>query len=72
VEVWPDCWPAFELMSYVRTQWRTSMSGPSGLDYGVVLQLMEKRGLTVDEQLSLLDDIRVMELAALDEMHKKF
>lgn len=70
--MWPDCWPAFELLEYLQTQWRTSMAGPVGLDYSVFMQVMGLRGLDADEQLALLDDLRVLERAALNEIHKTF
>ncbi len=43
------------------------MSGPTGLDYNTLFTLMTMKNLSID----LLDDIRVMESAALTEIHKK-
>ena len=72
VEVWPDVWPAIDLLSMCATQWRTTMAGPCGLDYGVVMQLMDRQGLDREAQLAMLADLRVAERAALDEMTKTF
>ncbi|HHY1261524.1 TPA: DUF1799 domain-containing protein [Yersinia enterocolitica] len=33
IEIWPDVWPAFNVIRAMSTQWRTGMSGPTGLDY---------------------------------------
>ena len=47
------------------------MSGPTGLDYMVLLRFMDRMALDDEEHEQLLDDIRVIESAALNEMHKK-
>ncbi len=51
----------------MQTQWRTGMSGPTGLDYNTLFTYMERKNLSID----LLDDIRIMESAALTEIHLK-
>ena len=43
------------------------MSGPSGLDYNVLFTYMAMKNINID----LLDDIRLMESAALTEIHRK-
>ena len=50
------------------TQWRAGMSGYIGLDYAVMLNLMDRLGLDADAFDELLDDIRVMEAEALKVM----
>ena len=52
-----------------QTQWRTSMSGVIGLDYGVVLQLMDL--YAVDNKREVLEDLQVMEAHARDLFHKE-
>ncbi len=67
--VWPENWPAVEMFLRVQTQWRTTMSGVLGLDYasvGWVLKLYE-----VQDQRSLLEDLQVMEAAAMRVMNKQ-
>ncbi len=50
------------------TQWRTGMNGPTGLDYVVLLALMDRLGLDAESFDDLLDDVRVMEAEALKVM----
>ena len=52
------------------TQWRTGMNGPTGLDYLALFGLLDRRGITGDEFDSVFEDIRTLESAALEEMHK--
>jgi hypothetical protein len=66
-EVWPENHEVFLLFSVMQTQWRTGMGGPTGLDYNVLFTYMERKNLSID----LLDDIRIMESAALTEIHRK-
>lgn len=72
-EVWPENWQAWCLFDAMRTQWRTrGMEGrPYGLDYGVLFRLMDEDGLAGRDWRDTLDDIRVMESAALEEMRKQ-
>lgn len=67
MEVWPENIEVFQLFSLLQTQWRTGMSGPTGLDYNVLFTYMDKLGLSMD----LLPDVRIMESAALTEIHRK-
>lgn len=53
----------------LQTQWRTSMSGVIGLDYGAVQWML--RLYEVEDQRSMLEDLQVMESAALNMMNKK-
>lgn len=62
-EVWEENWPAVEMFVRAQTQWRTSMSGLIGLDYGAVAWLL--RLYAVKNQRALLEDLQVMEVAAL-------
>jgi Phage related hypothetical protein (DUF1799) len=67
VEVWDENTEVFHLFSMMRTQWRMGYSGPTGLDYNVLFTYMDRQGLSMD----LLSDIRIMEAAALTEIHRK-
>ena len=71
VEVWPEHWTAFVLITQMQTQWRTGFSGPTGLDYTVVYRRMDRMGLTPDEYDQLEQDIGVLERAALKAMNSK-
>lgn len=54
----------------VQTQWRVGVSGAVGLDYNVVLHLLDRMQLDADAYDELLDAIRVMEMTALEEMRQ--
>lgn len=47
----------------VQTQWRTTMNGLLGLDYGAVAWLFKM--YAVEDPRSLLEDLQVMEAAAM-------
>jgi hypothetical protein len=69
--LWADNWPAVRFYTrYLSTQWRHGYSGPTGLDYNVLLHELDRRGLPPDEYDDLFDSLRVIEQVALDEMHK--
>ena len=66
--MWPENWDSFQLFATLATQWRIGMSGPTGLDYGVLFTLMAQRHLVGEEWESTFQDVRVMEAAALESM----
>ncbi|WP_072032286.1 DUF1799 domain-containing protein [Erwinia sp. 9145] len=68
VDVWPDAWAAFNVFRSASTQWRVSMGGVTGLDYNVMPWLMKLYG--IEDEATALNDIRVMERAALNVIHK--
>ena len=68
IEVWPEHQTALRLFSRMATQWRTGMNGPTGLDYVVLLSLMDRLGLDAESFDDLLDDVRVMEAEAMKVM----
>ena len=51
----------------LQTQWRIGSNGPTGLDYNVLFSIMTLK----HQSIELLDDIRVMESAALTEIYRK-
>lgn len=65
-EVWQENWLAYEVFTTVSGQWRMSMGGPVALDYSVVIKIMGMFGVRKPKkQLALLNDLRIMEQAAL-------
>ena len=68
INVWPDVWSSFLVFQSASTQWRTGMSGPTGLDYSVIPWLMKSHG--IEDEAAALVDIRIMEAEALKVMHK--
>ena len=62
-EVWEENWPVVEMFLRVQTQWRTTMNGVLGLDYGAVAWLFMM--YEVNDQRALLEDLQVMEGAAM-------
>ena len=53
------------------TQWRTGVSGATGLDYGVLPHVMRLVGVGVKDRAAVFDEIRLMEDAALEMMRIK-
>ena len=62
-EVLEENWPVVEMFLRVQTQWRTTMNRLLGLDYGAVAWLL--RLYEVEDPRALLEDLQVMEAAAL-------
>lgn len=54
----------------MRTQWRHGYSGPTGLDYNVLLHELDRRKLAQDAYDDLFGSIRTIESEALSCMHK--
>lgn len=72
VEVWPDNMPAINLFNTISTQWRMSgMGGPTGLDYNVLFNRMDRMKLSEQEYEWMFDDIRTIESAALAAINRK-
>ena len=68
VEIWPDFSEAFRLFCSLETQWRTTSGGPTGLDYNVIPMMAGLLKIEVTPQL--MDDLQLMEAAALAEIYK--
>lgn len=68
-EVWAENWPALEMFLRVQTQWRTTMSGVLGLDYGAVAWLLKL--YEVEDPRALLEDLQIMEAAAMMALNSK-
>lgn len=69
VQVWPENWQAWSLFESLATQWRASAGGVIGLDYAVMTEEIRLLRLSDEEQVRLRNDIRVLEVAALNEIH---
>jgi hypothetical protein len=68
-EVWEENWPAIEMFLRVKTQWRTSMGGVIGLDYGPLAWLL--RLYAVKDPRALLEDLQIMEAAVLSIINER-
>ena len=68
-EVWEENWPVLEMFLRVQTQWRTTMSGVLGLDYGAVAWLFMM--YEVKDPRALLEDLQVMEAAAMATINSR-
>lgn len=64
--------PVWELWNALRTQWRISMSGPTGLDYSVLTpHFFELFGIDQRHRRRAFDLIRRMEIEALNQLADK-
>ena len=68
-EVWEENWPVVEMFLRVQTQWRTTMSGVLGLDYGAVAWLLKL--YAVEDPRALLEDLQIMEAAAMMALNSR-
>lgn len=64
VEAVPDVWESYLVFSAMSTQWRVGMNGATGLDYSVIPNVLEL--LNIKNKATIFDDLRVMELKALE------
>lgn len=69
--LWAENWPPMDLFIRFSTQWRHGFSGPTGLDYNVILHELDRLNLPRDEYDDLFGSIRVMEQEALRELRPK-
>lgn len=52
------------------TQWRISMAGPTGLDYGVLPEVWRRCKVPLAHRDDVFHGLRVMEDAALEKMRE--
>jgi hypothetical protein len=71
VDVFAENATPYALFCYMQTQWTYSMAGAMGLKYEVMHHKMDRMKLSAEDYEDLEADIRVMEFAALEEMHRK-
>lgn len=69
IEVWPDAVQAVRVFMAMETQWRHGFAGPTGLDYGSLAEVWERCEVPEADRDAVFEDLRVLELAALAEMH---
>ena len=67
-EVWPEHEDAVILFLRCQTQWRVGGLGVVGLDYAVVLQVMDL--YAVGDRRQALEDLQVMESRAKELINK--
>ncbi len=65
----PENWIAVQIMIRTKTQWNVGMGGPVGLQYLVVNMLLDLMNIDQQDRLDVLDDIRAMEVEALQEIY---
>lgn len=53
----------------MRTQWRTGMGGPTGLDYTVLPEMWRRLKVPHDERDAIFHDLQLLEIAALSAIH---
>lgn len=71
VEAWPENQRAVDLFSTMQTQWRVGINGRTGLDYNVLMRLLDRLRLSEAEYDELFADLRHMEAAVLEEAATK-
>lgn len=71
LEIWPDNWPVVEAFVALETQWRyhPTLGTHAGLIWSSVDWLV--RDLRIKPKRQARADLRLMEMAALDEMRKQ-
>lgn len=72
VDVWPENWPAvvfFEALGF--GSWNVGFGGPIGLRYEAFREVRMALGTLDSEWPELFRAIRILESAALEEMHKE-
>lgn len=71
VEVWPENWQAYTLFTFLSSQWRMGMGGPTGLDYSVMYRRLDDLEVPKEDREELINSIRTMEFAALEYMDEQ-
>ena len=72
VEVWPENWPSvlfFEALGM--GNWNMGPNGPTGLRYEAFREVRLAQGITDEVWPEMFRSIRILEQAALDEIHKE-
>ncbi|APG04958.1 hypothetical protein BJI69_14355 [Luteibacter rhizovicinus DSM 16549] len=70
VHVWPEAWDAIQFFTRVLRQWRVGQGGAYALDYLVVFHELDRLNLPPDRYDEMLAQLRVIEDAALEVIHK--
>ncbi|QBP78224.1 hypothetical protein E2K99_10460 [Herbaspirillum huttiense] len=70
-DVFPENYTSVEVFNAMRTQWRTDMGVPVGLDYAVLPSVMRLFGVPAVHRRRVFDDVRAMEHAAICLMREQ-
>ena len=70
VVVFADNERAVKLFIRLGTQWRIGINGATGLDHNVLFKHIERMNLSDDEFDDLIEAVRALESAALEEIRK--
>lgn len=70
LEIWPACWPVVEAFCALETQWHfhPTLGTHTGLDWLSVDRIV--RDMKIRPRRQARADLRLMEVAALDEMRR--
>jgi hypothetical protein len=68
--VMPEAAPALDVFLFCQTQWRTAMSGVTGLDYTAVIAVIKTRFKKSRQRRQILEDVRLIESGALAAISK--
>jgi hypothetical protein len=68
-EIFQENWLSVEMFLRCQTQWRASINGVLGLDYGAVAWIL--RLYEVEEQRAVLEDLQIMESAAMAKLNER-
>jgi len=71
VALWTENAPPLALFSRYSTQWRVGPSGAVGLDYTVFFHELDRKGVSGIAYDEMMDALRVIESAALEELHRE-
>lgn len=69
--MWEELWDVIHLYSTYQNQWRTGGMGLIGLDFTVFHHALDRKGITGDEYDEYVDDLRVIENAAMLALSKQ-
>ena len=70
--MWEENWDTLMMFLRMQTQWTVTMGGYVGLKYEVLLGASGLMSLyDVENPREMLEDLQVMEAAALSELNKK-
>lgn len=74
IQTWPDTEQSILVFDAFGSQWNyAGMAGlPTGLDYGKYESILRGMGIKRAAWVTIFPDIRVMEAAALEEMHRQY
>lgn len=66
--MWPENQAAVAVFIAMTTQWRNSGFGATGLDYGVLDFIMDRKRIPAEDRDDVFESVQVMEEAALHTM----